>query len=73
MQIPELPVYDLPRCRINSLVGLLDERGFCLSLGIVFAQEDRKLHLHSPVADPEAIAGARISALRLDPQTGLTF
>lgn len=73
LSIPELPVYDLPRCRKHSLAGLLDEHGLCRGLGIVLAQENSTLRILTPLAGKESVAAARISSLRLDPYTGLTY
>ncbi len=73
LSISELPVYDLPCCRKHSLTGLLDERGLCLALGIVLARENGRLRILSPLSEADSIAAARISPLRLDPYTGLTY
>lgn len=73
LSVSELPVHDLPRCRKHSLTGLLDERGLCLALGIVLAQENGTLRVLTPLANTESLAAARLSSLRLDPSTGLTY
>lgn len=73
LPISELPVYNLPNCRKHSLTGLLDERGLCLALGIVLAQENGTLRLLTPLSRAESVAAARLSSLSLDPHTGLTY
>lgn len=68
-------MYDLPRCQKHSLTGILDERGLCLclGLGIVLAQKNGTLRILTPLPETESVAAARISSLRLDPYTGLTY
>ncbi len=73
LNIPRLPVYELPRCKRNSLLGLLDEQGYCLSLATAIGQEGDSLRLYTPLSSPEEVAAVRISPLRLDPLTGLTY
>lgn len=69
--IPDLPVYDLHLARRLSLMGLLDEQGFCLALGSVLDKTDRQIKIATPWKDQDGVAGLRVGRIRIDPSTGI--
>jgi polynucleotide 5'-hydroxyl-kinase GRC3/NOL9 len=70
-RIPELPVYGLAQARKLSLVGLLDGRGLCLSLGVIRERRERELEIFAPLEDTARVAAVRVSELCVDPETGV--
>lgn len=71
IDIPELPIHDLPLARRFSVLGLLDEQGFCLELGVILEHRTRQLEILTPLVDTSRLAAVRVGASRLDPATGL--
>jgi polynucleotide 5'-kinase involved in rRNA processing len=71
MKIRELPVYHPSWARRFSLLGLLDDQGFCLGLGIVLKWGESEAEILTPISEKQRITAMQVAALRIDPQTGL--
>lgn len=71
MKIGELPVYHPSRARRLSLLGLLDDQGFCLGLGIVLKWGESEAEILTPLSEAQRITAIEVAALRIDHQTGL--
>jgi polynucleotide 5'-kinase involved in rRNA processing len=55
------------RVRSGALVGLLDERGYCLGLGIVRELRNGRVIVDTPCQELAAVARVQLGKVRLDP------
>ena len=70
LPMSDCDVWDLHLLREDRLVGLDDDRGLCLGLGVVSSWGDSQLRVRTPCRSVERVRRVRVSRLRLDPDTG---
>jgi polynucleotide 5'-kinase involved in rRNA processing len=63
------PVYAPHPPREGTLLGLLDERGFCLGLGCVVEPGER-LRVRTPITTTDCLVALRAGSIRIDPEDG---
>ncbi|MGM0425232.1 MAG: Clp1/GlmU family protein [Thermodesulfobacteriota bacterium] len=65
------PVHDLHLARRLSLVGLLDQEGFCVGLGVILEKSGQEIRICTALDSLAQVAALRVGTIRVDPGTGL--
>ncbi|MFW6216206.1 MAG: Clp1/GlmU family protein [Desulfohalobiaceae bacterium] len=71
LRVADLPVHDLHLARRLSLVGLMDQEGFCLGLGVILEKLGPEIRICTPLKNLGQVAALRVGTIRVDPGTGL--
>jgi len=56
----------------GTVVGLLDEKGFCLGLGLVEEVNSDRLAIYTACRRPEAVVRVQLAKVRLDRRAGFS-